>query len=131
MYKRHVFFAIAALTIAAAFVQPAHAQMDMLPSLMPFHFDSQPPLTAQAGVPYNYTVHLFVKDSTAIVRYKADRSDPPGFSVDSASGVVTWTPAARGWYSHFNNGSGCVYNACIGRWPLNNALWLPSPEGMA
>jgi len=99
MCKRHLFFAIAALTIAAAFGQTAEAQMDMLPSLMPFHFDSQPPLTAQAGVPYNYTVHLFVKDSTAIVRYRVDRLDPLGFSIDSASGVVTWTPAARGWYS--------------------------------
>jgi len=99
MFNRHFVIAMVTLIAGALFVHVAEAQSDLIPSFLPFHFDSQPPLTAQVGVPYLYTVHLFVKDSTATVRYKADRVDPSGFSVDSASGVVTWTPAARGWSS--------------------------------
>ena len=98
MFKRYFLLTIAMLVIAAGFVQFANAQVTPRPS--PIHFDSQPPLTGEVGVPYVYTVHLDGVDSAqAVIRYGVDRLDPPGFSVDSATGVVSWTPAARGWYS--------------------------------
>ncbi len=99
MPKRFLLMTIAMVIVTVIFVQFADSQTAPPPAPGPFHFDTQPPLTGQVGVPYVYTVHLVVNDSTAVVRYLADRLDPPGFSVDSASGVVTWTPAVRGWYS--------------------------------
>ena len=98
MFKRYFLLTIAMLVVAAGFVQVANAQVT--PPPVPIHFDSEPPLTGEVGVPYVYTVHLDGVDSTeAVIRYGVDRLDPPGFSVDSASGVVSWTPEARGWYS--------------------------------
>jgi hypothetical protein len=98
MFKRYFLNTIAILIAAVAFVQFVNAQVT--PPSSPIHFDSQPPLTAEVGVPYVYTVHLDgVDTSEAFISYGADRLDPPGFSVDSVSGVVTWTPAVRGWYS--------------------------------
>src|SRR5208283_6208665 len=98
MFKRHSFVAIAMLVVAAAFDQFANAQVT--PPPVPIHFDSQPPLTGEVGVPYVYTVHLDgVDTSEASISYGVDPLDPPSFSVNSASGVVSWTPEARGWYS--------------------------------
>ena len=100
MFKRYFLLTIAMLVFAAAFVQFANAQVTPPPSPSPIHFESQPPLTGEVGAPYVYTVHLDgVDTSEAVVSYGADRLDPPGFSVESATGVVNWTPAARGWYS--------------------------------
>ncbi|HTY12521.1 MAG TPA: carboxypeptidase regulatory-like domain-containing protein [Bacteroidota bacterium] len=98
MLKRYSVLTIAMVIIAAVFVQVADSQLGPPPPPSPFHFDSQPPLTGQVGIPYLYTVHLDVKDSTAVVRYRADRMDPADLTVDSATGVVRWTPTARGWY---------------------------------
>ncbi len=100
MFKRYYLLTIAMLIVAVAFVQPAYSQSNPPPPPGQIHFDSQPPLTGEVGVPYIYTVHLDGIDSTqAVVHYAKDPMDPPDFSVDSASGVVSWTPAARGWYS--------------------------------
>ena len=95
MFKRYFFLASVMFFVAVAFVQSAASQTPPVP----IHFDSQPPLTGEVGVPYVYTAHLAGVDSTVAVSYGADSLDPPGFKVDSASGVVSWTPQARGWYS--------------------------------
>ncbi len=96
MFKRYFFLASVTLFVAVAFIQSAASQTPPVP----IHFDSQPPLTGEVGVPYVYTVHLAGVDSAqAVISYGVDPLDPPGFSVDSASGVVKWTPEARGWHS--------------------------------
>ena len=98
MFKRYFLMTIAILVIAGGLVQFADAQVTPPPS--PIHFDSQPPLTGEVGVPYVYTVHLAGVDTAqAVIGYSVDRLDPSGFSVDPVSGVVSWTPEARGWYS--------------------------------
>lgn len=61
-------------------------------------FISQPPLTGQKGVAYNYTAQAVSFDSSTVYYY-SDRLNPKGFTIDSISGVVSWTPAARGWYN--------------------------------
>src|SRR5208283_6143779 len=96
MFKRYFFLASVMLFVAVAFIQSAASQTPPVP----IHFDSQPPLTGEVGVPYVYTVHLDgVDTSEASISYGVDPLDPPSFSVNSASGVVSWTPEARGWYS--------------------------------
>ena len=100
MFKRYFLMTIAMLVVAVAFVPFADSQTGPPPPPNQIQFDPPPPLTAQVGVPYVYTAHLDGVDSAqAAIRYGVDRLDPPGFSIDSASGVVSWTPAARGWYS--------------------------------
>ncbi len=67
-------------------------------------FVSQPPLTGQVGVVYAYTAKAVSNDSTAIVYYLAP---PPTMNfimpmrslvVDSATGLLTFTPTSKGWY---------------------------------
>ncbi|MGA7160887.1 MAG: carboxypeptidase regulatory-like domain-containing protein [Bacteroidota bacterium] len=99
MFKRYFLKTIAMVFVTMAFVHFADSQVSTSSSTSLVHFDSQPPLTGEVGVPYSYRIHLDGVDTSAIVRYSADRIDPPGFSVDSVSGIVSWTPAARGWYS--------------------------------
>lgn len=99
MSNRYLLAAFAMILSLAAFVQFADSQMGPFLDHQSIHFDSEPSLTGQVGTPYIYAAHLATKDSTAVVRYGTDRMDPPGFSIDSASGVVHWIPAARGWYS--------------------------------
>jgi hypothetical protein len=96
MFKRYFFLASVMFFVAVAFVQSAASQTPPVP----IHFDSQPPLTGEVGVPYVYTAHLDgVDTSLAFISYGVDPIDPPGFSVNSASGVVSWTPKERGWHS--------------------------------
>jgi len=61
-------------------------------------FVSQPPSTGQVNVPYQYTAQAVSRDSTTIIHYGVGRFSPPNFTVDSITGVVTWTPAKKGWY---------------------------------
>jgi Secretion system C-terminal sorting domain/Carboxypeptidase regulatory-like domain len=98
MLNRYAFTMLAMISAMLIFAQTTDSQINPLPPSNSFLFDSQPPLTAQVGVPYIYTIHL-IPDSTAVIRYYADRMNPPGLSVDSVSGVVSWTPAVRGWFS--------------------------------
>jgi protocatechuate 3,4-dioxygenase beta subunit len=65
-------------------------------------FVSQPPLKGQVGVVYTYTAKAVSNDSTATIYYVP----PPQYmssvrliSVDSATGVVTFTPKVKGWYT--------------------------------
>ncbi len=80
MFKRYFLLTIAMLVVAAGFVQVANAQVT--PPPVPIHFDSEPPLTGEVGVPYVYTVHLDGVDSTeAVIRYGVDRLDPPALAL--------------------------------------------------
>ena len=62
-------------------------------------FVSMPPLFGRVDVPYAYTAVAHAKDSTAVIHYFSDLFNPPGFAIDSVSGVVSWTPKAAGWYA--------------------------------
>jgi len=91
-------FAIFALLLALG-AQPMIAQMGHFPpDPMQLMFVSQPPGFARIGVPYVYTAIARSKDSSAVIRYMSDMRNPQGFSIDSVTGVVTWTPLSRGWY---------------------------------
>lgn len=59
---------------------------------------SHPPLTGRVGVPYVYQMRASVSDSFAVVWFRGDRDNPPGLTVDSATGLVQWTPTVRGWF---------------------------------
>jgi len=94
------------LLAAALAVQPGFAQggEGNTHESMGLKFTSQPPLFGRVGVAYVYTAKAVSPDPTAVIRYFPDLitmgpiGNPPGFSIDSVTGVVTWTPQARGWY---------------------------------
>lgn len=69
---------------------------------MQLMFASHPPFFGRVDVPYMYTAIAISRDSTAVIHYFSDPSIltpmPVGFSIDSVTGVVTWTPKADGWY---------------------------------
>lgn len=56
--------------------------------------ESVPPLVAAVGEPYEYTLLAIDPDFESVTYSQV--SAPVGFSVDSATGVVTWTPAVAG-----------------------------------
>jgi hypothetical protein len=65
-------------------------------------FISQPPLTGQTGVVYTYTAKAVSNDSTAKIYYVSAplyASLVHPISVDSATGMVTFTPKVKGWYT--------------------------------
>lgn len=59
---------------------------------------SQPPLQARVGVRYSYQMRATRLDSAGPLWFRGGRNNPQGMVVDSATGLVTWTPTARGWY---------------------------------
>ncbi|MBI2429162.1 MAG: carboxypeptidase regulatory-like domain-containing protein [Ignavibacteriales bacterium] len=67
-------------------------------------FVSVPPKYGQVGKKYEYTAKAVSSDSTAVLRYSGWASQGllavivPEFKIDSVTGVVNWTPAAKGWY---------------------------------
>ena len=99
MKNRYWFFASAVLTIALIFTQSLLSQT-VLPPLFrnQIRFISEPPQYGQRGVPYSYTAQAVAKDSSAVIHYFAGIHIPDSLTIDSISGVVNWTPAAKGWY---------------------------------
>ena len=99
MIQRYSFLALAILIVAFVVQTPVHAQ-DPPPNMSMGRvvFTSHPTEVGRVGIPYVYTTHAIALDSSA-VHYVSAPTNPPGFSIDSISGVVTWTPAARGWYT--------------------------------
>jgi protocatechuate 3,4-dioxygenase beta subunit len=94
-------YALISLALIALVAQLGIAQggPDMPPgNHMQLMFVSTPPLFGRVDVPYAYTAVAHAKDSTAVIHYFADPFNPPGFAIDSVSGVVTWTPKLAGWY---------------------------------
>ena len=78
MFKRYFFLASVTLFVAVAFIQSAASQTPPVP----IHFDSQPPLTGEVGVPYVYTVHLAGVDSAqAVISYGVDPLIPPALAL--------------------------------------------------
>ena len=57
--------------------------------------DSRPTLTGRVGVPYNYTVHATDPNGDSIT-YRVGGGNPNNFSVNAATGVVSWTPTQVG-----------------------------------
>ncbi len=107
MKARYGLLLVALLAIAA---QLGNAQGGWPPpDHMGLMFVSQPLLFGRVDVPYMYTAVAHAKDSIAVVHYFSDPFDPQGFSIDSVTGVVTWTPTVPGWYpvtilAHASNG---------------------------
>jgi hypothetical protein len=64
------------------------------------HFVSQPPPFVRVNVPYLYTAKAISRDSTSVIHYFIDGAaiTAAGLSIDSITGVVTWTPKLPGWY---------------------------------
>jgi protocatechuate 3,4-dioxygenase beta subunit len=61
-------------------------------------FTSQPPKYGRVGLPYVYTAVAKSMDANAVIHYFSDPTNPAGFGIDSLTGVVNWTPAARGFF---------------------------------
>ena len=68
-------------------------------------FVSIPNPYGQKDVKYSYTAKAVSSDSAAVIRYKGWASPgmltviDPAFTIDSVSGIVDWTPKARGYYN--------------------------------
>ncbi len=69
-------------------------------------FISTPSPTARVNMPYVYTAKAVSRDTTAVIwssgRYMNLMSMTPAFlpfPIDSATGVVNWTPTIIGWYA--------------------------------
>ena len=68
-------------------------------------FTSQPPSTGMVGVTYTYTAKAVSNDSTAKIWYSpyplmmAVFSPTYKYTVDSASGLLTFIPQTKGWYT--------------------------------
>ena len=65
-------------------------------------FVSQPPLTGQTGVVYTYNAKAVSTDTTAKIYYLPspfEMNSVQLISVDSATGVVTFKPKVKGWYT--------------------------------
>ena len=58
--------------------------------------DSRPSLTGKVGVPYNYTVHATDPNGDAITYRGSGLGNPNNFSVNGATGIVSWTPTQAG-----------------------------------
>jgi len=100
MKNRYWFFTAIVLTIAIIFTQSLQSQTTKEPhSKNKISFISQPPQFGQKGVAYSYTAQAVTADSTAVIHYFAGIWNPKDLSIDSISGVVNWTPAAKGWYA--------------------------------
>jgi Cna protein B-type domain. len=100
MKNRYWSFAATVLTIALVFTQTLLSQHESEPPFRnQIRFISQPPQYGQKGVAYSYTAQAVTADSTAVIHYFAGIHNPIGLTIDSISGVVNWTPAAKGWYT--------------------------------
>lgn len=68
-------------------------------------FVSVPPTSARAGALFTYQAKVVSTTSSAIIRYELDH--PMGWpmtgmdqiKIDGVTGIITWTPASKGWYS--------------------------------
>jgi protocatechuate 3,4-dioxygenase beta subunit len=101
MKSRYWFCAIVVLTILLIMPQSLFPQTEFT-HRDHIKFTSHPPLTAQAGVEYTYTAKAVSNDTTAKIYYYLVPSPissvrPP--SIDSLTGVLTFSPAAKGWYA--------------------------------
>ena len=96
MKKRFGLYLITLLTFA---VSGLYAQIGMISGdeFGELHFISRPPLTASVGEHFIYKAVAVSGDSTALIRYYSGAS-LSGFAIDSVTGVVSWTPAAKGWF---------------------------------
>jgi hypothetical protein len=69
-------------------------------------FISKPSPTARVNTPYLYTAKAISRDSMAVIRYSGHYTNMMSmtpalrpFPIDSVTGVVNWTPTAKGWYA--------------------------------
>ncbi len=100
MKSRYGFFTVAVLTIVMIFTQSLLSQTEFSSHFAKhIKFVSEPPHYGQAGVAYSYTAQAVDNDTNAVIRYYAGTFNPVGFTIDSISGAVNWTPASKGWYS--------------------------------
>jgi hypothetical protein len=59
---------------------------------------SKPVVTGTVGVPYTYQVKAVARDSAAVLKYVINRA-PSGMAIDTASGLIKWTPTSAGWFA--------------------------------
>ena len=87
--------ALVAMIGAGTFAQQSHPPGDILSQLM---FTSMPPQNVSVGEKYTYKAVAVSRDSAAVIRYSV-RLGVKGFAIDSVTGVVNWTPDAKGWFA--------------------------------
>jgi len=99
MKNKYWFCGIAVLVLLLIFTQSIFSQIEFS-SIHGKHikFISEPSPYGRVGVAYNYTAVAVTADTTAVIRYSASDVIPDGFTIDSISGIVSWTPAKKGWY---------------------------------
>ena len=96
---KYLYSVLALVLIVGLAAPPVMAHRGMPePGYSGLMFVSHPPLFARVGVPYAYTAVAKSMDSTAVIHYFSGTENPAEFAIDSVSGVVSWTPAARGWF---------------------------------
>jgi len=93
------------LTVLAFGVVVAQRNFQQLTKTDKISFISQPPLMGMVGVTFNYTAKAVSNDSTAKIRYFPYQSTiafifPNNqFTVDSVTGLLTFIPKTKGWYT--------------------------------
>ena len=61
-------------------------------------FTSVPPTNLSVGEKLTYKAVATSSVTSAVIRYSVSMA-PKGFSIDSVTGVVNWTPDVKGWYA--------------------------------
>ena len=85
-------FLVFGLVVAQPF-PPQSIKLDQI------KFISQPPLAGQVGLAYTYTAKAVSSDSTAKITYFPFIYPSNLYTVDSLTGLLTFTPKTKGWYT--------------------------------
>jgi protocatechuate 3,4-dioxygenase beta subunit len=102
MKNKYWSFSIVLLTIALIFTQSLSSQTESGQHFRDhIKFVSEPPQYGQVDVVYTYTAKAVSSDTTAKIYYfpaPLEMNSIQPTSIDSVTGVLTFTPKVKGWY---------------------------------